>query len=126
MVLHAKRMLQAGGLEYAKDKRARGLRMIYTCLDSAGVPVPTFFQSADDLNWFAAVRYVPQPFAGKITLFSSADSDVRARANYEIWSDLTGRNIELHEIQGLHKEIFDEPQVQNLASEVNDCLAKLQ
>jgi len=124
---HAKKMLQSGGLSYAKDKlRARGLRTIYACLDSAGLPIPAFLQSATDLNWFAAVRYAPQPFSGKITLFNAAGSPERSRATYDLWSALTGRNIELHEIPGRHEDIFGEPQVRSLAIQVTECLAKVQ
>jgi len=127
VAFHAKRMLQSGGLRYAKDKlRARGLRTIYACLDSASLPIPAVLQSAPDLDWFAAVRYVPQPFPGKITLFNTAGSRERSRATYDLWSALTGRNIELHEIPGRHEDIFAEPQVKSLAIQVNDCLARAQ
>jgi thioesterase domain-containing protein len=126
-VFHAKRVLQPGGLRYAKDKlRARGLRTIYSCLDSAGLPIPAFLQSAPDLGWFAAVRFEPQPFPGKLTLFNTAGSPERTGAAYELWSRLTGRNIELHEIAGRHEDIFDEPNVQSLAVALTACLAKLQ
>jgi len=124
---HAKRVLQSGGLSYAKEKlRTRGLRTIYTCLDSAGLGIPAFLRSAADLGWFAAVRYVPQPFPGKITLFHTVGSPAQARPNVGMWSGLTGRDVELHEIAGRHEDIFEDPQVKSLAVAVTTCLAKVQ
>lgn len=124
---HARKMLQSGGFSYAMGKlRARGLRIIYTCLDVVGLPIPAFLRSAPDINWFAAVRYAPQPFSGKVTLFYTAASRERGIPTHELWSGLTGGNVEIHEIAGRHENIFSEPQVASLAGEVTACLAKAQ
>lgn len=127
IAFHAKRMLRSGGLSYLRYKmRARGLRTVYSCLDAAGLPIPAFLRNPDDINWLAAVRYIPKPFSGRITLFVAAPSLARAHASYELWSGLTDRNVELHEIPGRHEDILDEPQVRSLATEITNCLAKAQ
>jgi thioesterase domain-containing protein len=125
VAFHVRRVLQSGGLTYAKDKlRARALRVTYTILESAKQPIPNFLRSASDIGWFAAVRYVPQPFSGKIILFNTAGSPERSRDTYDLWSGLTGGNVELHEIAGMHENVLDERQVRALANEVTDCLAR--
>lgn len=127
VAVYAKRLLQSGGLGYAKEKlRRRALRMIYSCLDSVGLAIPASLRRAYDLSWFAAVRYVPQPFLGEITLFYTADSPARSRASYERLCGLTGGRVELREIPGPHGDIFHEPQVKALALSVTDCLGKVQ
>ena len=127
MAYHAKRMLRSGGLGYLQSKlRARGLRIVYTCLEATGLPIPAFLRSAEDISWFAAVRYVPKPFCGRIRLFQAGSADFRARASYALWSDLTSGNVEVLNVPGQHENIMDEPQVGYLAAEITNCLAGAQ
>lgn len=123
---HLKRVLSSNGLGYAREKvRARGLRTAYTLLDAMGWPIPQFLQNAADINWFAAVRYAPQPFPGRVTIFQAMESPDDARHSYDRWAQLAGEGIEIREISGRHADILAEPHVRLLAGEVTGCLAKV-
>jgi thioesterase domain-containing protein len=120
-----RRVLSPNGLRYATEKvRARGLRTAYALLDSIGRPIPHFLQNAYDINWFAAVRYAPQFFPGRITLFQAMESPDDARRSHDRWLRLAGEGVEVRAIPGGHKDVLKEPSVKLLAREVTDCLAK--
>jgi thioesterase domain-containing protein len=122
---HVKRVLSRNGLKYARDKvQARGLRTAYTLLDAIGRPIPNFLRRADDINWFAAVRYEPQFFPGKVTVFQSMESPDIARSSYDRWAQLAGEGVEIREVSGRHEDVLAEPYVQLLARQVTGCLAQ--
>ena len=123
---HIKQLLGPRGLPYAKDKLvARSLRNIYTTLRARRKPIPRFLQSAIDINWFAAVNYVPGPYPGSITLFPAHDSTNAPDATNDFWAGLAGGGMELHDIPGGHEDILREPSVRTLAETVTNCLAKV-
>jgi thioesterase domain-containing protein len=122
---HVKRVLGPNGLKYASGKvRARWLRTAYTLLDAIGRPIPHVLKSASDINWFAAVRYTPQFFPGKVTLFQAMESPADARRGHDRWAHVAGEGVEIREISGRHEDILAEPHVQVLARKVSDCLAE--
>lgn len=124
-VFHVKRIFRAGGVRYALDRlRGRALRIAYTFLDAIQRPIPAFLQRAYDLNWFAAVRHVPEPFPGTISLFQTAASHTAAQAAYGQFTKLAAGGVEFYELSGDHKEILEEPHVQSLAAQVENWLAK--
>jgi thioesterase domain-containing protein len=123
---HLKRVLSPKGLRYAREKvRARWLRTAYTLLDSIRRPIPRFLQSAPDINWFAAVRYAPQFFPGRVTVFQAMESPDDARRSCDRWAQVAGEGVEIREISGHHEDVLVEPYVRLLAGEVTDCLAKV-
>lgn len=123
---HVKRALSPAGLGYAREKvRARSLRTAYTLLDSIGRPIPQFLQNAYDINWFAAVRYVPQFFPGRVTVFLAIESPDDSPRSDDRWARLAGEGVEIREISGGHEDVLTEPSVRLLAREVTDCLAKV-
>jgi thioesterase domain-containing protein len=122
---HVKRVLSPTGLQYAREKlRGRWLRTVYTLLDSVGWPIPHFLYNAYDINWFAAVRYAPQFFPGRVTLFQAMESPDDTRRSYNRWVQLAGEGVEVREISGGHEDVLVEPYVRLLAREVTDCLSK--
>jgi thioesterase domain-containing protein len=122
---HFKQLLTSRGLSYVKDKLvARSLRKIYTALRARQKPIPRFLRSAIDINWFAAVNYVPGRYPGSITLFPAHDSTNAPDATNDFWAGLAGGGIELHAIPGGHEDILREPNVRTLAETVSGCLAK--
>jgi thioesterase domain-containing protein len=122
---HVKRVLSPTGPRYAREKlRARWLRTVYTLLDSVGWPIPHFLHNAYDINWFAAVRYEPQFFPGRVTLFQAMESPDESRRSYKHWVQLASEGVEVREISGGHEEVLVEPHVRLLAREVTDCLSK--
>jgi aspartate racemase len=77
--------------------------------------IKSFFQ--------ALAHYVPQPYPGGITLFLSYEwrsKDSSALANL-----VTG-GVEVHEIAGYHRNLFEEPQVSALGEQIKCCLEKTQ
>jgi thioesterase domain-containing protein len=121
-----KRTLSPTGLQYAREKvRGRWLRTAYTLLDAIGRPIPHFLRNAYDINWFAAVRYAPQFFPGRVTLFQAMESPDETRRSYEQWAQLTGEGVEIREISGGHEDVLTEPYVRVLGREITDCLAKI-
>lgn len=134
ITVHAGMILRQGGLRYIWDKlrgftvntlRPRVLRVVYTLLDSLRLPVPSFLRSSIDLGWLAAARYAPRPFPVQITYFQTARSPERPPADYDLWSNLTGRTVEVLDIDGDHEVLFDEPHVRSLARAITDGLARL-
>jgi thioesterase domain-containing protein/aryl carrier-like protein len=77
--------------------------------------IKSFFQ--------ALAHYVPQPYSGGITLFLSYEwrlKDSSALANL-----VTG-GVEVYEIAGYHRNLFEEPQVSALGEQIKRCLEKTQ
>ncbi len=123
---HVKRALSPAGLRYAGEKvRARWLRTAYTLLDSIGRPIPQFLQNAYDINWFAAVRYTPRSFSGRVTVFRARESADDSPLSDDRWARLAGEGVEIREISGGHEDVLAEPYVRLLAREVTACLAKV-
>jgi thioesterase domain-containing protein len=119
----AARLLSADGLLRVKDKlKARLLRTIYQGFRVCGRPVPRFLRRAYDINWFAAVNYVPQFYPGSVTLFL-ARASTNTLATNDLWARLAGGGIDLHYIPGGHEEILTEPNVISLAKILTDCIA---
>ena len=122
---HVRRSFQRDGLNYAAAKlRARSLRTIYTILAKLVRPIPRVFRSAADINWFAAVRYTPQAFPGRIVLLQATDSASAGRATHSTWRQLALDGFEIREILAAHENLFGEPQVCALAQQIEDCLSK--
>lgn len=118
-----KRLFAPGGLAYVGTRlRAHSLMIIYTVLDAFGKPIPHFLQRAWDINWFAAVRYVPAPYPGRLVLFQTEEAmrDVGSRTGG--WEDLAGAGVEVREIAGGHGDVLDEPLVLSFAEQLTACL----
>jgi thioesterase domain-containing protein len=119
---HANRLFQAGGLSYAREKIARrAMRGIYAVLDWAGFRIPASLQRAYDLSWFAAVRYTPRLFPGRLTLFQTAAWREAACSDGGRWEGLAGQ-VEVLEVAGDHESAFEEPQVQSLAIQLTKAI----
>lgn len=120
MAAHLENLRGRNGFNYARTKlRARCLRYIYSLLQSFEQPVPRFLASAGDVNWFAARRYVPRVYPGRVTLFQTTES---AGMPHNRWIRFSGKGTEVRVIPGGHENLFDEPQVQFLAREITECL----
>jgi amino acid adenylation domain-containing protein len=71
--------------------------------------------------------YVPQPYAGRVTLFRAAVQ--RGIGIYDWflgWENIAPGRVEVHEVPGDHLSIFREPHVRVLARRLADCLATAQ
>jgi len=109
------------GTRHTKAKlRARWLG-IYALLDAMHRPIPSFLKQAYDINCFAAMRYAPQPYPGKVTLFPAYESG-NGPLNDQ-WQRLAGEGVEVRAVPGNHDNLLSEPQVQFLGREITDCLS---
>ena len=123
VTVHAAGLPSAHGLLWAKEKlMARILRTIYGVLCACRRPVPRFLRRAYDINWFAAVNYVPRFYPGSVALFL-AGSSTNGLATNDLWARLAGGGIETHYVPGGHEDILAEPNVIALAKMLTDRIA---
>lgn len=67
--------------------------------------------------------YLPQPYAGKITLFTT--KEVLRWCQFKPcrgWSGMAKQGVEIHEVPGTHLGMLGEPGVQMLAEKLRFCL----
>jgi thioesterase domain-containing protein len=121
---HLRRSLQRDGLHYAASKfRTRSLKAMYWILAKLRRPIPAILKSPSDINWFAGVRYKPEPFTGRLTLFQASSSVSVGRSMDSKWRRLASGGVETRMIAATHENLFSEPQVRALANEIQDCIS---
>jgi thioesterase domain-containing protein len=94
-----------------------------------------FFAYMEKTISTALEQYMPQPYAGQITLFrSSGTKDSRATQKFEElqatdvtvdmdgWRRLALQGIKLYQVPGGHMTMVEEPYVRELASRLTECL----
>ena len=136
LVRHARRLVFGPRRRaYLREDLARrldeiigeGRQFLYGVLSARGRSIPKFLERAQDVNWFAALRYEALPYPGRITLFRAATpvAFVRLQNDRELgWGPLGKAGVEVHEIPGTHLEMMREPNVGILAHAVTECLAR--
>jgi len=80
-----------------------------------------------------AVRaYDPSPFAGRIVLFKTIESDEEHKLTTVVeknsdsafgWSDFAAEGVEVYTVAGSHQTVVLEPHVADLANQLKRCLA---
>ncbi len=68
-------------------------------------------------------NYLPKPYSGKITLFTT--KEVLRWCQYRPhrgWDEVVQQGVEIHEVPGTHLGMLGEPNVQVLAQKMKDCL----
>src|SRR5688500_12785487 len=77
------------------------------------------------LNLISAA-YVWKPLPVKITLIRSAPflSNDRKNEKFSKWNDLALNGVDTYVVDGHHRNLFDEPEVQQLADQLQQCLDK--
>ncbi len=71
--------------------------------------------------------YVLKPYQGKAFIFKPVDR-ISLTYDYEPdlgWGKLINGGLEIHEIPGVHTDIFQEPNVQVVAEKLKECLGKI-
>jgi amino acid adenylation domain-containing protein len=113
-------------LRYAPDKIKHKLyRRAYNIYKRFGQPLPPVLKNIEEINFGAVKDYVPQTYAGGVTLFLASD----LTADYDLrdgWRELVAGEIEAHEIPGNHINIIKEPHVGALAEKLRSCLDRAQ
>jgi thioesterase domain-containing protein len=79
------------------------------------------YREVDESHNSCLQRYQPQPYSGRITLFRSADTE----ADPSLWLPFASEPVEVHAVPGHHMVMLDEPYVQSLAVQLQQCLDKL-
>jgi surfactin family lipopeptide synthetase A len=73
----------------------------------------------------AIAHYRPQPIPYPVTLINTTVFDKTRLSDYKIlWSELALKEIEYHIIEGVHNLVFEEPEVQKIALQLQTCLTK--
>jgi aspartate racemase len=115
-----------GKLKYAPEKTRHKLyRRAYKFYQKVGRPLPPALKNIEEINFAAVKDYVPQTYAGDVTLFLATD----LTADYDLrdgWRELVEGRIEAHEIAGNHINIIKEPHVRVLAEKLRACLDRAQ
>ncbi|AFY36084.1 amino acid adenylation domain-containing protein [Calothrix sp. PCC 7507] len=71
--------------------------------------------------------YLPQPYAGKVTLFTT--KEVLRWCQFQPcrgWNGMAKKGVEIHEVPGTHLGMLGEPSVQTLAEKLIVCLEQAQ
>jgi aspartate racemase len=84
--------------------------------------VPEFLREVRASNSAAAETYTLKPYGGKATLIRAREKSLRSAGDpHEAWRGLAG-NLEVHEMPGDHYDMLVEPQVDDLAKCLKDCV----
>jgi aspartate racemase len=76
----------------------------------------------------AAFGYVPQPYPGRVTVFQASDRALRGVDDdpQAGWGEWARGGVEIHNVPGTHMSMMTEPNVRQLAAEVQECLERVQ
>jgi len=80
-------------------------------------------QRSDYYEWLCARardQYVPRPYSGQLTIFSSAGNSEWQRL---CWEPLVQGGLTVLEIRARHHEMIWQPHSKRLAENVDECLA---
>jgi aspartate racemase len=94
----------------------------YRLFESFNRDLPETLRSIEQLNYMAALAYVPRIYAGRVALFWASGDLTTAYDQLDGWRVLAHDGIEVHEIPGSHIDIIKEPHVGSLAEELRACL----
>jgi amino acid adenylation domain-containing protein len=88
----------------------------------AGWRLPRLLKHVRSSNMAAAARYVLKAYQGKATLMRATELSLRSDEDpHAAWVDLVG-SLEIRDILSDHYGILVEPQVQQLAQTLKDCI----
>jgi surfactin family lipopeptide synthetase A len=81
--------------------------------------------NADPVVHPAFHRYEPKSYPGRMVMLQSSDWPEGAYFDFALgWKDLVQGKIDFHRIPGNHPSMFTEPNVNIVAQQLRDCLAK--
>ena len=98
-------------------------RLKYRFLQSLGRPLPQNVGDLEEINSFAATKYDPKVYPGKLTLFRSTKRVVQQGSDeYLGWKEFAGAGVEVHHVPSTHFDILQEPGVSVIAEKLRGCL----
>ena len=121
-------LLRSGGSTYLWERlRRRGSNLIYALFAKFGRSLPESIGTIQDINIFAAGRYLPRPYAGRLAVFRTKP-EVRTRIDDDTlgWAPLVLGGIEVYEVPGDHNDITSQPNVRVLAQKLARSLEQAQ
>ena len=105
-----------------RDNYKKAVRMGYQKIKGKGAVPKSYIQLEDQL-WRAGQNYVPEFYAGNITLFRATLQPLGIQPDPTLgWKDFVGGELEIHEVPGHHGSIVVEPYVAVLAEKLRQCL----
>jgi len=112
-------------LAYLKKRATRYGRGIKRRIDA--LSLPPAIKAVREACAVAESRYKPQVYAGSVVLFRASEKALRGLDDVQGgWNEYAAGGIEVHEIDGDHGNILNEPQVRQLAAEIRTRLEKAQ
>jgi thioesterase domain-containing protein/aryl carrier-like protein len=101
----------------------RVTQFLYAALTGAGLRLPKSLEDGEQVNLFAATRYRPSPYSGRITLFRAVKGLGAGADDLELgWRGLADEGVEVRAIPGTHFDLLREPNVRFLALKVTAAL----
>ena len=85
-------------------------------------PVPHSTPTLLGASWFALNAYLPQTYAGKVTLFRAEVHQLPRLEDTYGWRSLAKGGVEVCAVPGDHWSLIIEPQVQVLAGQLRACI----
>jgi len=73
----------------------------------------------------AVIKYTPQVYPGRITLFRTSDQIGIGKNRFDPslgWNELAAQGVEIHQIPGAHLNLLRKPHVQVVAEKLKACL----
>ena len=112
-------------LAYLKKRVTRYGRGIKRRIDA--LSLPPAIRAVREACAVAELRYKPQVYSGRVILFRATEKALRGLDDVQGgWSEYVAGGIEVHEIDGDHGNILNEPQVKQLALQIRARLEEAQ
>ena len=109
-------------LRPAPDKADAGGANLSEVMDLSHYPKD--YLKYAEAHWQAMLRYAPQPYSGRITLFRSRKQPLMRFDPTLGWGDFSRGGLTVNIIPGTHEEMLEEPNVHVLATELKALLAE--
>ena len=110
-------------LHTAMADRVPGVEALAGSLQAQGYLPPLARVTA--ANTAASLRYALQPYPGGVDVFTTADVQGMYPGDASLgWKAFCSGQVEVHQIQGSHLGMFQEPEVQDLARKLTLCLER--
>lgn len=85
--------------------------------------IPQERQALMQVHLDAVYRYMPQAYAGRVTVFRAARQPLFCSYDPQLgWGSLARGGVNVRPISGFHRNLLQEPYVASLASELKNCL----
>ncbi len=110
---------------YLKKRATRYVRGIRRRIDA--LSLPPAIKAVREACAVAERRYAPQRYDGHVVLFRASEKALRglddARGG---WQDYAAGGVEIHEVDGDHGNMLNEPQVRQLAAQIRARMEQAQ